>query len=107
MRGDGDGADRRPDHGPAGPRLRPRSAGSRRRARPSRARCELAERIARNAPLSVAASKQIINGTQGMTDAEAWEYQQPLFASVFASEDAKEGPTAFAEKRPPVLDGGS
>ena len=34
---------------------------------------ELAERIARNAPLSVAASKDIIKGTQGMTEAEAWD----------------------------------
>jgi enoyl-CoA hydratase len=62
---------------------------------------ELAERIARNAPLSVAASKTIIKGTQGMTEEEAWAFQQPLFAEVFTSEDAKEGPRAFAEKRAP------
>ena len=62
---------------------------------------ELAERIARNAPLSVAASKEIIKGTHGLTDADGWEFQKPLFASVFTSEDAKEGPKAFAEKRPP------
>jgi enoyl-CoA hydratase len=66
---------------------------------------ELAERIARNAPLSVAASKDIIRGTQGMTEAEAWKYQEPLFASVFTSEDAKEGPRAFAEKRAPEWTG--
>ena len=66
---------------------------------------ELAERIARNAPLSVSASKEIIKGTQGMTDAEGWEFQKPLFASVFTSEDAKEGPRAFAEKRAPVWTG--
>ena len=66
---------------------------------------ELAERIARNAPLSVAASKDIIRGTQGLTEAEAWDYQQPLFASVFTSEDAKEGPRAFAEKRAPEWTG--
>ncbi len=66
---------------------------------------QLAERIARNAPLAVAASKQIINGTHGLTDADAWRYQQPLFESVFGSEDAKEGSTAFAEKRPPVWRG--
>ena len=34
-----------------------------------------------------------------MTEAEAWEYQKPHFAKVFTSEDAKEGPRAFAEKR--------
>jgi enoyl-CoA hydratase len=66
---------------------------------------ELAERIARNAPLSVAASKTIIKGTQGMTEEEAWKFQQPLFAEVFTSEDAKEGPKAFAEKRAPVWTG--
>ncbi len=66
---------------------------------------ELAERIARNAPLSVAASKEIIKATHGMTDAEAWEYQKPLFAKVFTSQDAKEGSRAFAEKRAPVWAG--
>src|SRR5215207_9205796 len=66
---------------------------------------ELAERIARNAPLSVAASKTIVRNTQGMTDEEAWEYQKPFVRSVFSSEDAKEGPRAFAEKRPPVWSG--
>jgi len=66
---------------------------------------ELAERIARNAPLSVAASKQMIRGTVGMTEAEAWDHQKPLMAKVFTSEDAKEGPRAFAEKRAPQWSG--
>src|SRR5215203_5106114 len=66
---------------------------------------ELAERIARNAPLSVAASKTIVRNTQGMTDEEAWEYQKPFVRSVFSSEDAKEGPRAFAEKRAPSWSG--
>lgn len=66
---------------------------------------ELAERIARNAPLSVAASKTIIKATQGMTEAEAWEFQKPFIASVFVSDDAKEGPRAFAEKRAPNWSG--
>jgi enoyl-CoA hydratase len=66
---------------------------------------ELAERIARNAPLSVAASKEIVKATLGMTDAEGWEYQKPLFAKVFTSEDAKEGSRAFAEKRAPIWTG--
>jgi enoyl-CoA hydratase/carnithine racemase len=62
---------------------------------------ELAERVAKNAPLSVAASKQILRETQGRTEAEFWEFQAPLLRDVFTSEDAKEGPRAFAEKRAP------
>lgn len=61
----------------------------------------LAERIARNAPLGVAASKRLMAQAGGMTEAEFWPAQAPLLQSVFTSEDAKEGPRAFAEKRPP------
>jgi enoyl-CoA hydratase len=61
----------------------------------------LAERVARNAPLAVAASKQLVKATQGLTEEEFWSLQRPLQAQVFSSEDAKEGPRAFAEKRPP------
>jgi enoyl-CoA hydratase len=61
----------------------------------------LAERVARNAPLAVAASKQLVKATQGRTEEEFWALQRPLQAQVFTSEDAKEGPRAFAEKRPP------
>lgn len=66
---------------------------------------ELAERIAKNAPLSVAASKQVLKAQQGHTEKEFWAMQQPLMAEVFTSNDAKEGPAAFAEKRPPVWSG--
>jgi enoyl-CoA hydratase len=62
---------------------------------------ELAERIARNAPLAVAASKQIMRQTRGLTEEDAWALQGPFAGKVFASEDAKEGPRAFAEKREP------
>ena len=65
----------------------------------------LAERIARNAPLAVAASKQLIRATQGSTEEELWTLQRPLQERVFASDDAKEGPLAFAEKRPPEWSG--
>lgn len=61
----------------------------------------LAERVARNAPLAVAASKQLIQATQGATDDEFYDIQAPLSAKVFNSNDAAEGPRAFAEKRTP------
>lgn len=66
---------------------------------------ELAERVARNAPLAVAASKQLIRATQGITEEDFWKLQGPMQQSVFSSEDAKEGPRAFAEKRPPEWTG--
>ncbi len=66
---------------------------------------ELAERIARNAPLAVAASKQLLRDMQGRTEEEFWELQKPLTAKVFSSNDAKEGPAAFAQKRPPAWSG--
>ena len=66
---------------------------------------ELAERVAKNAPLAVAASKQLIRATQGTTEEDFWKIQAPMQQSVFASEDAKEGPRAFAEKRPPEWTG--
>ena len=62
---------------------------------------ELAERIARNAPLGLAASKELIREMQGRTEAEFWEYQNKVLANVFSSKDAIEGATAFAEKRAP------
>jgi len=66
---------------------------------------ELAGRIAKNAPLAVAASKQIIRESRGLTEEEAWALQGPLMGRVFTSEDAKEGPRAFAEKREPSWTG--
>lgn len=66
----------------------------------------LAERIARNAPLAVAASKQLVRAAaQGYDEGELWEMQQPLMGKVFGSNDAKEGPKAFAEKRAPEWTG--
>ena len=66
---------------------------------------ELAERVARNAPLAVAASKQLVAKAPGATDEEFWELQKQYYASVFGSNDAKEGPRAFAEKRRPEWTG--
>jgi enoyl-CoA hydratase len=65
----------------------------------------LAESVARNAPLAVAASKELIRQTSGLTEEESWELQKPHMRTVFRSNDAKEGPRAFAEKRAPAWSG--
>ena len=62
---------------------------------------ELAERISKNAPLSLQLSKRVLRQSQGMTDSEFWEFQNADTASIFASQDAREGAVAFAEKREP------
>jgi enoyl-CoA hydratase len=66
---------------------------------------ELAATIAANGPLAVAASKAIARGSADWTFAQGWEEQAGIIGPVFASEDAREGATAFAEKRPPVWKG--
>lgn len=67
---------------------------------------KVAERIAENAPLAVAASKQLVRAaSQGIDEDSLWKMQIPLQQKVFASNDAKEGPRAFAEKRAPKWTG--
>ncbi|MEU6602874.1 crotonase/enoyl-CoA hydratase family protein [Streptomyces flaveolus] len=65
----------------------------------------LAGRIAVNGPLAVTATKRIVAGTAGWSDAEAFARQQEIANQVFASADAKEGALAFAERRDPVWRG--
>jgi enoyl-CoA hydratase len=62
---------------------------------------ELADMIAANGPVAVRAILRTIRETEGMTEDEAFAVESRIGMAVFASEDAKEGPRAFAEKRKP------
>jgi enoyl-CoA hydratase len=61
----------------------------------------LAEVIAANGPLAVAASKQIALAAPGWPAEERWARQEALVRPVFESDDAREGAVAFGERRPP------
>ncbi len=62
---------------------------------------KLAARIIANAPLSVAASKRVINEQRDWPIAEMFARQLEITAPILASEDAREGAAAFAQKRKP------
>lgn len=66
---------------------------------------ELAARIAINGPLATAASKKIMQEYKSWPHDEIWDRQQEILGPVFSSSDAREGATAFAEKRAPVWKG--
>ena len=65
----------------------------------------LAEVIAANGPLAVAVTKQIVHAQADWTLTEGWQRQAEMYKPVFESQDAREGATAFAEKRAPVWRG--
>ena len=62
---------------------------------------EWAARITVNGPMAVQATKESVLRGLGVSIEEAYRIEGELSAKVFQSEDAKEGPRAFAEKRPP------
>lgn len=62
---------------------------------------EIAAAIAANGPIAVRAILQVIRDTEGMPENEAFALEAKAGMAVFASDDAKEGPRAFAEKRRP------
>ena len=65
----------------------------------------IAESVAANAPLAVAASKQLLRLSSDLDESEFWEAQAPFAERVFRSADAVEGPRAFAAKRAPQWSG--
>jgi enoyl-CoA hydratase len=66
---------------------------------------EIAAAIAANGPVAVRAILRVIRETEGMAENEAFTLEAKVGMAVFASEDAKEGPRAFAEKRRPQYRG--
>jgi enoyl-CoA hydratase len=66
---------------------------------------DLAERVAKNAPLAVRASKDVISRSLEMSEDEAWTLNGEAFGAIGRSADALEGAIAFAEKRLPNWQG--
>jgi enoyl-CoA hydratase len=66
---------------------------------------ELAATVAANGPLALDASKRILVEAPGWPEDELWQRQGEISGPVFMSEDAREGATAFSEKRAPVWKG--
>jgi enoyl-CoA hydratase len=61
---------------------------------------EIADQIAANAPLSVQAVLRSLREGAEMSEADALANELELGWPIFATKDAKEGATAFKEKRP-------
>ncbi|WP_328829472.1 crotonase/enoyl-CoA hydratase family protein [Nocardioides acrostichi] len=66
---------------------------------------QIAERIAANGPVAVRNILAVLRQTETMPEEEAFEIEMPLGYATMATEDAKEGPRAFLEKRAPVFQG--
>lgn len=66
---------------------------------------QLAAAVGVNGPLAIAASKHVVAESGDWSREEMFSRQKPLLDPVFASADAREGATAFAEKRKPVWAG--
>lgn len=66
---------------------------------------EFARRMTANAPLAVRATKQSVWEGLSLPLKEAYKNESAISSYIFQTEDAKEGPKAFAEKRPPNWQG--
>ena len=64
---------------------------------------EIADVICENGPLSIEAITRTLHECDGMELDEALRHEWSYGQAVFASQDAKEGPLAFAQKRKPVF----
>jgi enoyl-CoA hydratase len=61
---------------------------------------ELADRLAANGPLAVVGIKQSVQASESLPEAEAFQREMEIGMGVMSSDDAREGPKAFLEKRP-------
>ncbi len=66
---------------------------------------EIAEKIAANGPIAVKAIRQSARACLGTPEREAMKIETKISAPVFQTEDAREGPRAFMEKRAPAYQG--
>jgi enoyl-CoA hydratase len=62
---------------------------------------EIADLIAANGPVAVRAILRTIRETEGLAENDAFALEARIGMEVFRSQDAKEGPRAFAQKRTP------
>jgi crotonobetainyl-CoA hydratase len=60
---------------------------------------ELARKVSENAPLAVRLTKQVLRAAVSLHEEQLWALQAEGLQAVMASEDAREGPRAFVEKR--------
>ncbi|MFF7187326.1 crotonase/enoyl-CoA hydratase family protein [Streptomyces sp. NPDC008222] len=65
----------------------------------------LAEQLAANAPLALAAVKTVVRAADGAPEADAFAAQRTVTGELMASADVREGMTAFAERRTPQWTG--
>lgn len=66
---------------------------------------ELARIVSANAPLAVQTAKKVVTESRDWRQSDMFHLQRARVAHIFTSRDAKEGATAFAEKRAPVWQG--